>query len=471
MNAVVDPIFASAKSLARAIRIGELSSEEVVAAHLRRIAEANQSLNAVVHVAGSSARAESQAADARLAAGAPVGPLHGVPVTIKDNHDVAGLPCTAGTKGLAARIAEMDATVVARLKAAGAIVLGKTNLPELALAFETDNLVYGRTNNPYDLARTPGGSSGGEAAIIAAGGSPLGIGNDAAGSIRLPAHFCGIAGIKPTTGRVPKTGYLGSSGGALSPLMQSGPMARYVEDLELALPIICSGDGRDPAVVDMPMGDPCAVDLRRLRVAFYTDNGIVSPTAATVDTIRRAAMSLSDADIAVDEACPAGIERTYELFFDLFGADGGVGLQSRLKSLGTTDTHPLMQQFLELLRPRACTTTEALARLARLDQFRAEMFAFWQNYDAILCPACAVPAIPHGTSLENWTTISYTMAYNLTGWPGAVVRAGTSPDGLPIGIQIVARPWCEDVALAIARHIETALGGWQLPEVSARQVA
>jgi amidase len=245
--------------------------------------------------------------------------------------------------------------------------------------------------------------------------------------------------------------------------MQSGPMARYVEDLELALPIICGGDGRDPAVVDMPMGDPGAVDLRRLRVAFYADNGIVSPTAAIVDTMRRAAMTLVDADIAVDEACPAGVERTYELFFDLFGADGGVGLQSRLKSLGTTDTHPLMQQFLELLRPRTCTTTEAFARLARLDQFRAEMFAFWQNYDAILCPACAVPAIPHATSLENWTALSYTMAYNLTGWPGAVVRAGTSPGGLPIGVQIVARPWCEDVALAIAGHIETALGGWQLP--------
>ena len=472
MNAVLDPTFASVTSMAHAIRCREISSEEVVEAHLRRIAEVNLSLNAVVHVAASSARAEARAADARLAAGAAVGPLHGVPVTIKDNHDVAGLPGTAGTKGLADRIPTMDATVVARLKAAGAIVLGKTNLPELALAFETDNLVYGRTNNPYDLARTPGGSSGGEAAIIAAGGSPLGIGNDAAGSIRLPAHFCGIAGIKPTTGRVPKTGYLGSSGGALSSLMQSGPMARYVEDLELALPIICGGDGRDPAVVDMPMGDPGAVELRRLRIAYHTDNGIASATAETADTVTRAAMSLIDAGVAVDEARPAGIERTYQLFFDLFGADGGVGLQSRLKSLGTTDTHPLMQQFLRLLGPSACTTADAFARLARLEQFRAEMFAFWQNYDAILCPTCAVPAIPHGTSWEHWTAISYTMAYNLTGWPGAVVRAGTSPHALPIGVQIIAQPWREDVALAIARHIETTLGGWQPPrEESVRQVA
>jgi amidase len=398
MNAVVDPVFASAASLARAIRTGKMSSEEIVEAHLRRIAEANPALNAVVHVAASSARAAARAADAHRAAGAAMGPLHGVPITIKDNHDVGGLPGTAGTKGLASRVPSMDATLVARLKAAGAIVLGKTNLPELALAFETDNLVFGRTNNPYDLARTPGGSSGGEAAIIAAGGSPLGIGNDTAGSIRLPAHFCGITGLKPTTGRVPKTGYLGTSGGALSSLMQSGPMARYVEDLELALPIICGGDGRDPTVVDMPLGDAGTVDVKRLRIAFYVDNGIVAPTPAIGDTVRRAAISLAEAGIAVDEALPVGIEQTYDVFFEVFGADGGNGLQSRLKGLGTTETHWLLQQFLELLRPRACTTTDTFARLARLDQFRAEMFAFWQRYDAIVCPACAVPAIPHGRS-------------------------------------------------------------------------
>jgi amidase len=382
-------------------------------------------------------------------------------VTIKDIHDVAGLPCTNGTLGLASRVPEADATVVARLKDAGAIVLGKTNQPELALAVETDNLVYGRTNNPYDLARTPGGSSGGEAAIIAAGGSPLGIGSDIGGSIRIPAHFCGIAGIKPTTGRVPKTGYLGTSAGALNPLSQTGPMARYVEDLELALPIICGGDGRDPTVVDVPLGDPGAVDLKRLRVAFHLDNGVVSPTPATVDTVQRTARALADAGVAVDEARPAGIEQTYELSFDLFGLDGGVGLRSRLQALGTTEIHPLLQQFLELLRPRARSTTDALALLARLDLWRAGMFAIWQTYDAILCPVCAVPAMPHGTSLANATAFSYTMAYNLTGWPGAVVRAGTSPEGLPIGVQIVAQPWREDVALALARHVETAIGGWQ----------
>jgi amidase len=386
-----------------------------------------------------------------------------VPVTIKDLHDVAGLPCTAGTKGLAARVPTTDATVVARVKAAGAIVLGKTNLSELALSFESDNLVYGRTNNPFDLARTPGGSSGGEAAIIAAGGSPLGVGSDLGGSIRLPAHYCGIVGIKPTTGRVPKTGYLGTSAGVLNPLAQSGPMARYVEDLEMVLPLLCGGDGRDPTVVDVPLGDPRAVDLRRLRVAFHVDNGIASPTPATVDSVQRTAHTLSDAGVVVEEARPTGIEQTYELAFELLGVDGGVGLRSRLQSLGTTEMHPLMLQFLEMVGPKARSTTDALALLVRLDVWRAGMFAWWQSYDAILCPACAAPALPHGTSWANPSAYSYTLAFNLTGWPGAVVRAGTSPEGLPIGVQIVARPWREDVALALARHVEMAMGGWQPP--------
>jgi amidase len=221
----------------------------------------------------------------------------------------------------------------------------------------------------------------------------------------------------------------------------------------------------------MPLGDPQTVDLKRLRVAFYDDDGIASPTSETVTTVRRTALALADDGIAVEEARPAGIEQAYELWFDLVGADGGVGLRSRLQSLGTTETHPHMHQLLELLRHRAMSTTEALALLARLDRFRAEMFAFWQRYDVILCPACAMPAMPHGTSWAYSTASGYTMAYNLTGWPGVVVRAGTSPEGLPIGVQVVARPWREDVALAVAKRIETSMGGWQPPLVRLPAIA
>src|SRR5262245_19756015 len=232
-------IYQPATLLAEAIRCKEVSAVEVLEACLQRIEAVNPKLNAVVHLAADSARAQAQHADAALARGDSNGPLHGVPMTIKDSLDTAGVISTGGTKGRASYVPTADATVVARLRAAGAILLGKTNTPELTLSFETDNLLYGRTNNPYDLARTPGGSSGGAAAIIAAGGSPFDIGSDTAASIRWPAHCCGIAGIKPTAGRVPRTGHIIPFGlGARDMLTQNGPMARFVEDLSLILPII-----------------------------------------------------------------------------------------------------------------------------------------------------------------------------------------------------------------------------------------
>src|SRR5262245_36613031 len=232
-------IYGSASALACAIRAKEVSAAEVVQAYIQRIEAVNPQLNAVVQLRAEAAQAEARAADAALARGQIIGPLHGVPMTIKDSLDTAGVITTGGTKGRAAFVPAQDATVVARLRAAGAILLGKTNTPELTLAGETDNLIYGRTNNPYDLSRTPGGSSGGAAAIVAAGGAPFDIGSDTAASIRWPAHCCGIAGIKPTAGRVPRTGHIIPFGlGARDMLTQNGPMARFVEDLSLILPII-----------------------------------------------------------------------------------------------------------------------------------------------------------------------------------------------------------------------------------------
>src|ERR1700704_732163 len=229
---------ASAGELADAIRSKNLSSRMIVEAHLERIAKVNPKLNAVVQLTAEAARKEADEADAALARGEIKGPLHGVPITIKDTLETAGVICTGGTKGRANFVPKADATAVARLRAAGGIILGKTNVPELAGAAETDNLVYGRTNNPYDLARTPGGSSGGEAAIIAAGGSPLGLGTDAGGSIRVPAHFSGLAGLKPTHGRVPRTGAFPPPAGLIADFWQVGPLARRVEDLIATLPIL-----------------------------------------------------------------------------------------------------------------------------------------------------------------------------------------------------------------------------------------
>jgi len=458
-------IYASATALARAIRAKEVSSEEVVDAYLQRIEEVNPKLNAVVQLTANAARAQARKADADLARGHIRGPLHGVPMTIKDNIETAGVICTGGTKGRASFVPTQDATVVARMRAAGAIMLGKTNLPELGLAYETDNLVYGRTNNPYDLSRTPGGSSGGEAAIIAAGGSPLGLGNDMGGSIRLPAHFCGIAGIKPTTGRVPRTGHFPWPTGWWDMLWQPGPMARFVEDLILTLHIIAGVDWRDSTVVPMPLGDPKKVDLKSLRIAFHTDNGIMPPTPETVKVVRKTAEVLSNAGMAVEEDRPWGIEQSYEIFFGLLAADGGAGVQMLLQMVGTTEVHSWTQGLLEFDRENAMTTAEFGGLMLRWAMFNSSMLSFMEKYDVIICPVCAYPALPHGASVEldKVPAFSYTMAYNLTGWPGVVVRGGTSPEGLPIGVQVVARPWREEVALAVAKHIETVLGGWQRP--------
>jgi amidase len=454
----------SASALAQAIRGKQVTAKEVVEAYLQRIAEVNPALNAVVQLAGERALDEARAADLALLKGETLGPLHGVPMTLKDSLDTAGVISTGATTGRARFVPSQDATVVARLRAAGAILLGKTNTPELTLAGETDNLVYGRTNNPYDLSRTPGGSSGGAGAIIAAGGSPFDIGSDTGGSIRLPAHFCGIAGLKPTSGRVPRTGHVVPFGlGAVDALTQNGPMARYVEDLRLILPIIAGVDGIDPGIVPMPLTEPQQVNLQGLRVAVHTDNGIKTPTPEISAAVRSAAQALAAAGLAVTEDRPAALPRTFELSRQLSGGDGRAWVRRLLAQAGTSTIHPWLQRRLDESQP--LSVGEFTAMLEEVDRFRSEMLGFMQRYDVILCPVCAFPAPPHGTTFteDMWKGFSYTGSYNLTGWPGAVVRAGTSPEGLPIGVQIVARPWREDVALAVAQHLETALGGWQPP--------
>ena len=274
-GALGDPMhYSSVRSLASAIRDRRTSSVEVVDACLARIDAVNPALNAVVQLRADEARADARRADEAVARGEPVGPLHGVPMTIKDSLDTAGMITTGGSTGRASFVPERDATVVHRVKTAGAILLGKTNTPELTLSYETDNLVYGRTNNPWDVMRTPGGSSGGAAAIVACGGAAFDIGSDYGGSIRLPAHFNGIAGIKPTHGRVPRTGHIFPFGGTHDAFQQIGPFGRYVDDLVLLLPILAGPDNVDPAIVPMPLGEPGTVDLSTLRIGFHVDNGV-----------------------------------------------------------------------------------------------------------------------------------------------------------------------------------------------------
>ena len=457
-------IYQSAKSIAQDIRDKKVSATEVLEAHLARIEVVNPALNAVVQLATDRARSEAKKADESLARGESLGPLHGVPFTLKDSIDTESIITTGGTLGRANFVPDQDATVAARLRDAGAILMGKTNTPELTLAGETNNLVYGQTNNPFDVTRTTGGSSGGAGAIVATGGAPFDIGSDTGGSVRYPTHFCGIAGIKPNSGRVPRTGHIVPYGmGAVDSLTQNGPMARFVEDLSLLLPIISGPDWKDPYIVPMPLGDPASVNIAGLRVCVYTDNGIRTPTPETIAAVSAAAKALSDAGLAVTQDLPKVIAENPDISSNLSGSDGRAWTRRLLAKYGTTEMHPWLER--RMAKATEVSGGEYSAMLEQVDAFRSDMLSFMENYDVIICPVAAFPALPHEASLEeeNVPGLSYTGTYNITGWPAAVIRGGTSPDGLPIGVQVVSRPWREDVALAVSQHLETALGGWQKP--------
>jgi amidase len=426
--------YASATTLARRIRDHELSSEEVVQAHLQRIAAINPRLNAVVQLADAQALEDARAADLALARGQPVGALHGVPFTVKDWIDTAGLPCTGGDTAFRTRVPSEDATVVARMRQAGAILLGKTNVM-------VDNPVYGRTNNPYNLGYSTTGSSSGEAALIAAGGSPLGLGSDSGGSIRQPAHACGISGLKPTTGRLPLTGHFPFISAINDPRTTIGPMARFVEDLALALPILSGMDWKDPSVVPVPLADWRAVDVAALRVAWYTNHAEAAPTSETAETCRQAAEVLADLGARVEETLPPRIAEASAITRHYW---------QRPESASAEEWVPDAEVQL--------SSIEVEQHLFTWDRFRRALIGFMAGYDLILTPVAERPATPHGTD-PGW--IPYTLPYSLTGWPCVVVRAGIDPAGLPIGVQIVANPWRDDVALAAAQVIERALGGWQ----------
>jgi amidase len=384
-------------------------------------------------------------------------------MTLKDSIDTAGVVTTWGTTGRRGFVPRQDATAAARLRAAGAVLLGKTNTPELTMAFETDNSVYGRTSNPWDPARTCGGSSGGAAAIVAAGGAPFDLGSDTGGSIRLPSHFCGVLGLKPTSGRVSRAGHAVPFGGLLDLLTVLGPLARSVDDLERVHAVVAGPDGRDPALVPAPLLDSSALALEGLSVRFHVSNDIATPTAETAEAVRGAARALEGARVRVEEERPPGIEETQALYFDVIAADRGLGFRRILAAAGTREPHPGFARFLTALEAIPADARRIPDTIERWDRFRERMTAFLSDCNAILCPVNATPAKPHGASDGAIGDFTYTMTYNLLGWPAVVVPAGRSPEGLPIGVQIVARPFREDVALALARRLEAALGGFVAP--------
>ncbi|HUY72984.1 MAG TPA: amidase [Candidatus Dormibacteraeota bacterium] len=421
-----DIIGAPAVWLARAIRAKKVSSLEVVRAHLEHIHTVNPRLNAVVFATAESALKQARSADRRNTRKNQVGPLHGVPFTAKDIFDTAGLPTTAGLRMLRSNIPDHDATVVARMREAGAILIGKTNCPPGGTGGDSWNALHGGTRNPYDINRSPGASSSGEAAIIAAGGSPLGIGSDSGGSIRMPAHYCGVAALKPTSGLVPSTGGYGLVGGLTDPRSQVGPMARFVSDLIAALTIMAGPDGFDSGVVPVPLAKRTA-KLKGLHVAWYADDGIAKPTGAVAATVRAASRALAEAGCIVTEERPPGLQEAHQVTLGYWG-DRRISHERLYK---------------------------------RWDGFRTTMLQFMSRFDIVITAVAPDVAPLYRAKTVPARDFSYTSPFSLSGNPCVVVRAGTSPEGLPIGVQVVARNWHDDVALRAARRIEQALGGWR----------
>jgi Asp-tRNA(Asn)/Glu-tRNA(Gln) amidotransferase A subunit family amidase len=439
-------------TIARLIQRREVSPVEVAEAHLERIARLNPELNAIVTLAPDVLE-RARAAEAAVMRGENVGTLHGVPLTIKDTIETAGLRTTSGSKMRFDYVPTSDAPAVARLKAAGAIILGKTNAAEMAMDYTADNPVFGRTNHPLNHELTPGGSSGGEAAAIATHMSPGGLGSDLAGSLRIPAHFCGICGLKPTTGRVPGELQFPPSIGPYSLGAVIGPMARTAGDLRLLFAAL----SKDPFAREVQ-------DLRGLRVAWYTDDGVAPVTDETARAVAAAARALSDAGLIVEEKRPPHVERGNELWLKMFSRASVVQLRGVYKGrekeggsfvswrLGTADQTP------------APALDEYIAGWMERDRLREELVQWMETTPLIVAPVGATPAYPHdtlkvtvrGTTMGTFRAFSYAQTFSVFNLPVVTVPAGKSNDGLPIGVQIAGPPFAEEMILAAAEIVEAA---------------
>ena len=456
--------------MAARIRERRLSVIELVQAHLQRVRRLNPRLNAFVSIDEERALQEAKQADDAVRTNASLGPLHGVPVTIKSSIDAAGLLCEAGTRLRQGHIAASDAPLVSRLKAAGAIVLGNTTVPEFLMAWETHSALYGRTNSPWDLERTPGGSSGGEAAAIAAGCSAGGIGSDGGGSIRVPAHFSGICGLKPTPGRIPATGHFPASVGPFALLGVVGPMARTVKDLQILFEVIAGPDSGDPNAAPVPIRRFDASTLRQSRIGYFEDDGRTPVTAETRTAVQEAVRVLREQGFDVDPFRPDGLEDARRLWHVLF-IDGVSVLLRQAYQGREADMYSIVREILGYAaKDPPLTTDRLLETLFGRDALRARFLEQMDRYPILICPVSATPAFRHGE--RSWTVggrtveyldaFSYSQWFNLLGNPAAAVPMSFSPEGMPIGVQVVGRPWDEERVLAIAACIERA-GGWTAP--------
>lgn len=514
MSEASSPIHWSATEIARRIARREVSATEVTRAFVERIQKVNPKLNAVVIPRFEQALQEAAAADSKSSQREALGSLHGVPITLKECFHLAGTPSTIGLNSPEyRRLIEKDGLSVSRLRKAGAIVLGKTNLPQLMIWHESDNPVYGRTNNPWDLSRTCGGSTGGEAAIVAARGSPLGIGNDLGGSIRVPCHFCGIHGIRPTSLRMSRTGSARTLRGFETFITQTGPMSRHVEDLWLALQVLTdSSDGYVSGdIVPAPLANPAAVQLDKLKIAAWADDGVFPPSAGVARAVREAASALRACGAEVVELDHTEVERqfspneAFDLYCSLIGSDGGAdarrisqgskldrrvnrllwvaGLPRAMRAAVVAGLQGAGQNWMaRIVKDARARSTDSYWQLVeRKNQLAARVLANMrqQGISAIICPPHALPATPHVKAFDLLGAASYSMVINLLGLPSGTVattRVSVGEDasrpkssdivlrraqetdrgsvGLPVGVQVSALPWREDIVLAVMGSLE-----------------
>jgi amidase len=455
---MMDSVFSSTMQLAAAIRAGHVSASEVLEAHLAQIATHNPTLNAVITLNAEQARKQAREADEALARGEVWGPLHGVPFTLKDAHATAGMRTTTGFPPLANYVPQEDSPVAARLKKAGGILIGKTNVHMmLADPAQTINPIFGRTKNPWNIERTPGGSSGGAAAALAAGMTPFEIGTDLTGSIRIPAHFCGVFGLKPTEQRVPLTGLIPGLPGPRPIRIMSciGPMARTVEDLALLFALIAGPDGRDTEVAPVPVEEMPQLELQRLRIAFApTFPGF--PVAAEMrEAVEEFAGRLSALGADVEEAALPQVDFQQELAC----AGALIGM--------------MMGAFQPEEQERPTTLAQYLEALDIRDKSIAAWEQFFEKWDVLLCPPSMMTAFPHcepgsplhvdGQEVSYWMVSAHSTVFNYTGHPAVVLPYQLDHDGLPIGIQLVGKRWDESRLLAIARALSEVTGAFQRP--------
>lgn len=476
---VRDLLTRSATELAELIRRREITSRDVVEAHIARVREVNPVINAVVADRFEAARREADAADAALDQRPPetLPPLHGVPCTIKECFRLEGMPNTSGLVARKGIVADGDATAVARLRRAGAIPLGVTNVSELCMWYESSNRVYGRTNNPYDPRRIVGGSSGGEGAIVAAGGSPFGLGSDVGGSIRMPAFFNGVFGHKPTGGLVPGTGQYPATEGDGRRYLTTGPLARRAGDLPLLVRLMAGPDGQDGGCRDLPLGDPAGVRMADLTVLDVEDNGVIPVSHDLRAAQRRVAEHLASLGATVRRTSIPELRHSLDIWSSMLGTAGGPRFSVLLgngrparafRELAAwtvrRSPHTLPALGLALLESVGHLAPERARRYVEMGRaLRDQLAALLGPNGVLLYPPFPSPAPRHYEPLARPFWFVYTAIFNVLELPVTQVPLGLNDHGLPLGVQVAAAHGNDHLTMAVAIELERAFGGWVPP--------